>query len=460
MELRTENMIHTYLYCIMNLTKESMASTTKENLKDEFYRNISIIKDILNGVKSEKSVDIYLKKMKELKSELRHDLIELCQKKAYELRSLGLENLIYYSADHDFKPIVLMDYLINLCDAEIEQYKKDDKEAEIIEEGNILYIYTDGVIRDLESHSIPYEFYEDFKELTELMNDERYNGKENRRKIMHNKELENTVEHRGNNQTRIYDNKTKTDNQKKMKRIKQLEKKIGLSIRFVYKMEIKKCKSKNGLDEQRIQRYKNEKITMEEFLFKATPEEVKEFAKQQRERIEKEFEEHIKDVTDEERIKVIGLNTINEYLHEDFNIKLFEEGTDETISEHELSKEKAEEREKYRVYRRLLVFLESKELKELHNLKTLFKNIPITTNNDIMSSKQKENQETMEKNRIISYIICFLRNMNMEELKKSERLITLLLDYPEDFTSYKDDDEKEMPYEEVYISKSETKKKI
>lgn len=426
---------------------QSMKDKKEEDIMQDVKRSFNNIDNILKQFNNDENYDRIIQIILEIQAELRSKLIEVCQKKASQIEIFGLENIELFTSV-DFKRIVFIDNAIELLKEKIEEIKnmkesQEVKDQEVEDKGKKLYIYTAGAIRDLKS--LPNEFYKDVKETIDRMQEGNYVGKENRCKVMHNDKLNNSIEHRGNNKIRIYENLLKTDNIRDGRIIKAIEQKLGLSIHFVYKIECKKCMSTNGLDEQREKRYKNENKNVIALL-KKLKENIKNKAIESKEKID-ELLEKKKNTNEEKRYKVIGLCTINEYLHKEYNIEIFDGFKDPDISETEISKENAEEYERCKINKRVLKYIATKDLEDLLNLSLIFNEIESDYIEDENLSKvTKEIIKKREKDRIFCIVMHLLAEMTLEDLKKTEKDIIMLLDYKDEYLAIKKAKEREKIY--------------
>lgn len=428
------NMLSVYKTTILCLASQSMEEMDKDKLQKDFESSFMNIQNILNGFIDEDSTKALAEFMTEIKAELRYKLLKLCQEKLSLLTRYGLENIELFDGE-DFKQIVLINDLIKMCNDKIKNTTKQDSE---VDEKNKLYVFMKSAIDDLDSY--PAEFASDFNDIIDRMYLGNYVGKENRCKIMKDSNLDNSLEHRGNNGTRLYENQIKTANAKINRNIKELEKRLGRKIHFVYKLEVKKCTSANGLDGMREKRYKNSRDKIIEIISGMTASEISEFSKQQKERIEGILNRKKNSTNEEKKYKVIGLYRINEYLHTNYDLRIFDGYKDPSISETEISEENFLEIERYHIFKRLILNLQTLGLEKLQRLDTIFDGIRSDLSfealPEYLSQGQKEAIKEKEINRIISVIIYTLKDMTVEELLKTERNVIMIMEFEDDYKSY------------------------
>ncbi len=435
------NKLSLYKDSILCLRFNSLENMNTEEIKKHFEKSITNIKNILNNIQNDKNIDVFINIITEIKIELRRELLEECQEKAAVMNQYGTQ----YIGAEDYNPILIRNYLIELCENTIKEVlnPQEDEEIDEIEEAktNKIYLYSSKMPKskndfkslklireDLES--IPDVYYGSFQTIIKEMHSGICDGREHKCKVLNNSKLGGTREHRAYHGVRLYENTIQTYNNKIRKKIKSLEKELGAEIHFVYKLEIKKCNQTNGLDEEREKRYKNENNNYEELIESLTADDVKRLADETYEIINKYLEDNKKDKTKEEIDEEITLYTvidiINTYLHTNYNLN--------NNSVFEFTEERAIENERYQIYKRVLIYLNSKELGELKELSKIFNSIDNNNNDNCSADKEKDI--------IISIIMYLLRKMTLEELKETEINILLLIDYKDEYL-IKDQTQKE-----------------
>ena len=435
------NKLSLYKDSILCLRFNSLENMNTEEIKKHFEKSITNIKNILNNIQNDKNIDVFINIITEIKIELRRELLEECQEKAAVMNQYGTQ----YIGAEDYNPILIRNYLIELCENTIKEVlnPQEDEEIDEIEEAktNKIYLYSSKMPKskndfkslklireDLES--IPDVYYGSFQTIIKEMHSGICDGREHKCKVLNNSKLGGTREHRAYHGVRLYENTIQTYNNKIRKKIKSLEKELGAEIHFVYKLEIKKCNQTNGLDEEREKRYKNENNNYEELIESLTADDVKRLADETYEIINKYLEDNKKDKTKEEIDEEITLYTvidiINTYLHTNYNLN--------NNSVFEFTEERSIENERYQIYKRVLIYLNSKELGELKELSKIFNSIDNNNNDNCSADKEKDI--------IISIIMYLLRKMTLEELKETEINILLLIDYKDEYL-IKDQTQKE-----------------
>ena len=448
------NKLSLYKDSIMCLRYNSLENTSIEEIRNLFDKSINNIKSILNNIQNEKNIDIFINIITEIKSELRREIIKECQEKATVMNQYGVQ----YIETEDYNPIIIKNYLIELCEDMIKDIQNPEKEAEEIEipNKNIIYIYSSKLPKseddsksmklireDLES--IPPVYYESFLKVIEDMHSGTYIGKEHKCKVLSNDKLEGMIEHRAYHGVRLYENSIKTYNNKTARIIKKLENELGAEIHFVFKLEIKKCKKTNGLDEEREKRYKNEKENYEALIKTLTKEDVQNLADITYNLIKKYLSDKKKKQTEKEAEKEITLynvlDIISFYTHKDYSL--------DSTAEFELTGERAIENEKYQIFKRIIKYLDTKELEELKELSKIFNiidEITCESNNTYSTEKEKQIKAEKEKNKIISMLICLLGEMELDELKEVEIEIIMLMDYKDEYEISSNTKEEENEY--------------
>ena len=422
------NKLNLYKDSILYLKYNSLDNMSREELKNHFDKSINSIKNILDNLQNEKNIDIFKQIINEIKSEIKVEMIKECQSKAAIMNQYGTQ----YIEAENIQPILIRYYLIELCEDTIKEVLNPQEDEEIEEtRTNKIYLYSSKmpqskndfkslklIREDLES--IPDVYYGSFQTIIKEMHSGICDGREHKCKVLNNSKLGGTREHRAYHGVRLYENTIQTYNNKIRKKIKSLEKELGAEIHFVYKLEIKKCNQTNGLNEEREKRYKNENNNYEELIESLTADDVKRLADETYEILNKYLEDNKKDKTkeeiDEEIILYTVLDIINTYLHTNYSLN--------NNSEYEFTEERAIENERYQIYKRVLIYLNSKELEELKELSKIF-NL-IDNNNDNCSADK-------EKDKIISIIMYLLREMTLEELKETEINILMLIDHKDEY---------------------------
>lgn len=414
------------------LALQSMENVDEKKLRDDFEKCLMELQNILNKFNDEKSTTTLVEILNEIRAKYRYRLIKLCQEKSLLLNQFGLENIDCLDVD-ELKPIVMIRELIDMCKYEIKSINNPDNE--VVEDENALYIFMDSTIDDIDSY--PDEFASDFSDIIDRMYSGKHIGKENRCKVMKNSNLENSLEYRGNHGTRLYENQVKTDNAKVNKIIRNLEKKLGKKIHYIYKIEVKKCTSTNGLDKRRNQRYKNEKDRITELLIGMSSSEVLEYAKVQKDKIKEVLKIKDNSTNDERKYRIQGFYILNDIINAGYNMKIFDGESDPIISEVELETEEAIEVERKNIFTRLIENMKTFDFDQLQILESIFdwpksdfsmahfpKDCPKTQRDIVIEN---------EKNRIILQIAYAMRNMTIDELMKIEMKVIILLNFKDDY---------------------------
>ncbi|MBR3230021.1 MAG: hypothetical protein IKF91_04255 [Bacilli bacterium] len=407
----------------------------KEEIKNQFEDNMNKIISILNNVQSEENKKNFLSIMKEIKVELRRDIIKACQEKQTMINKYGTQCYELLMLE-DYEPITSRNYLIELCDSKIDEILHPEEYEEIDQSKKRIYIYSSRMPKSEDDYetikliredlsSISDAYYKDIEEMVEEMHSGIYIGKEHKCKILKGKNFEKTIEHRKPNGTRIYENSIRTYNNVIARKIKQLESELGAEIHFVYKIEIKKCTQANGLDKEREERYKNEKANYVEVIPNLTAKQVQELADATYKAFTGFLEEEIKKQTEEEREKEKAVDIINSYLHT----------RKEDSKDIEFTGERALENERYQIIKRIIKYLDTKDLFELQRLSNIFD--LISTNNILDNTHLSEEVKNIlierEKCTIILIVEYKLKEMTLEELQSSEIDILMLMDYEEEY---------------------------
>ena len=283
------NKLILYRNAIIFLVNQSL---NRGEIKNQFESSLNKIISILGNIQSEENKNYFINIMKEIKSELRREIIKACQEKQALINQYGSQCYELFSAE-DYNSIIMGDYLIELCESKIDEIANSEEYEQIDQSKKRIYIYSSRIPKRKDSYeaikliredlsSIPRVYYKDILSMVEDMDAGTYIGKEHKSKILKDGKLDNTVEHRAFNGVRLYENTIKSNNNKTARRIKELESELGVEIHFVYKIEIKKCTQANGLDKEREDRYKNEHANFEEII--PTPKKsLKELEKERKE---------------------------------------------------------------------------------------------------------------------------------------------------------------------------------
>ena len=438
------NRINWYKDAIIAYSKVSSEEKSEEEIEEEICDVFNTIKNLLgNSFEND-----YIQIITDIKVKLRYELLQECQRLMYQIRTFGLDNIDYNTND-EFKRIAMMNHIIELCSNEIKELKEPPT---IAENENAIYIFMDSALNDL--GSLPDEYALEFDKIIKRMSSDKYAGREDKCKVMKGSKLENSLEHRGYNGARLYENRVRTSNSKVNKIIENLERELGKTIHFVYKLEIKKCTSANGLDDKRIQRYKNERKKIIEILSGMSSSGVLKFAleqkegskrKKSKEGIDNILERKVKRTNNKKRYKVIGFDIMKDYLHATYDSGIFSGYIDPKISKTEISADKAIETESYETFRRLVSYLQTLELEKLQKLSMIFEEVSSEFSVDEIPVEWPKNKKNAlirnEINRIILVVISMLRGIYLEEAKttildrimETEREILMLMDFEEEY---------------------------
>lgn len=426
------NKITLYKNAIIFIAQQSLE---EKEIYNQFENNLNNIISILNNIQSEENKKFLISILKELKSELRRDLIKACQEKQAIIDQYGSQCYELFSSK-DYEPITSRNYMIELCDNKIDEILHPEEYEEIDQSKKRIYLYSSKMPKGEDDYEtvkliredlsgIPKAYYKDIQEMIEEMHSGIYIGKEHKCKILKNNKLENTIEHRKYHGIRLYENTIRPYNNVITKKIKQLESELGAEIHFIYKIEIKKCTQANGLDEEREKRYKNEKANYEEVIPNLTADQVQELADATYKVFKEFLEEETKNQTEEDRKKEKAVDIISSYLH--VNKK--------EIKEIEYTGKRAIENEKLQILKRVIKYIDTKDLSELQKLSNIFDLIEDnnTLENSHLSEEAKNISINREKCKIISIVEYKLIEMSLEELQNTEIDILMLLNHEEEY---------------------------
>lgn len=423
------NALNLHSEAIILTASQNLAEIDETELKNGIIGSLKNIENSLMTLSEEEYKDVYEQILRKIVSELRRKIIGLCQQLLRDIIINGRESLELF-IDSDFIQINRLNTIMDICNGQLESL-----ESAVEDEGKKIYIFTDAAIRDFKA--LPLEFTESFEDIIDIMITGIHDRQGVRKKILRDNNLEGTIEYRGNLGTRVYENRIKAKNNANIRRrVAALEQELGASIHFVYKFEIKKCNSEDGLDTRRIERYKQDRDEMKSLVMKLSAEEIEAMVDDQEGKLKKVIAKKKKERNESKNFRVLAMRLINMYLHTDYKIGIFEGEVDEKIRENAISGENAEAYEKYRTYERIIKYLDTKELDELKKLISIF-DLPVEIQSEDIdeniSINIKSKIKVNERLQIISSMMYALRELELEELREAEIEIIMVFDYEEEY---------------------------
>ncbi len=416
------------------LTIEDLVNELEGRIKNYFEISILNIQNIL--MHNQRKEEIFIGVMNEIISTLRREIFENCQKISSDMDQFGVGYTIETLPDDLIGTIFINKYLIELCNQAIvnECIKENDEPI-----NKKIYIYSsslqllDNPIVDNSAiklisddlSKIGKKFYRTFNKVIDEMESGRYDGNREKRKQL--KDSDGCFEYRGFPCVRMYGNSIKSSNNSIKDKIKKLEDELDAKICFIYMLETKKCIQTNGSSSKRKKRYKNEKERYEElFSGDLSASDVKKLACKSHEMLKQYLSEKIKETSEDdlennfERSDIIPelLDTINSYLHTNYEL------SSENIEINFDSKDGSEEYEKFQICNRILMYLRDKTVDELRKLARIF--------DDVGKYMYDDKYEDVERNRIICILMSTFSEMSLEQLKKKEIDILMIIDYEEE----------------------------